>query len=79
MKCHTGKNQYSTKSLAEISLIEIHIHRNFRPGQGPQNVYECEFCGEWHLTSKSPKRNERLQQMIDTGEMRCQQRARQWE
>jgi len=79
MKCPIGKNQYSTKSLAEISLIEIHTHWNFRPDQRAQKVYECEFCGEWHLTRKSPKRNERLQGMIDTGEMRPQQRARQWE
>jgi len=79
MNCSTGKNQYSTKSLAETSLIDIHIHRNFQPDQGPQNVYQCEFCGEWHLTSKTLKRNERLQEMIDSGEMRRLQRARRWE
>ncbi len=79
MNCSTGKNQYSTKYLAETSLIDIHIHRNFLPDQGPQNVYECEFCGEWHLTSKSPQRNERLQEMIDSGEMRRMQQARRWE
>ena len=79
MNCSTGKNQYSTKYLAETSLIDIHIHRNFQPDQGPQNVYECEFCGEWHLTSKSPQRNERLQEMIDSGEMRRKQQARRWE
>lgn len=79
MKCSTGKNKYSTKSLAETSLIDIHIHRNFQPDQGPQNVYQCEFCGEWHLTSKSPKRNESLQEMIDSGELRRMQQARRWE
>lgn len=77
--CPTGKNQYATKFLAETSLIDIHIHRNFQPGQGPQNVYQCDDCGEWHLTSKAPKRNERLQRMIDSGEMRRKQQARQWE
>lgn len=79
MKCSTGKNQYSTQYLAEMALIEIHIHRNFPPEQGPQNVYQCEFCGSWHLTSKSPKRNERLQEMIDSGELRLMQQAREWE
>jgi len=79
MNCPTGKNQYSTKHLAEMSLIDIHIHRNFPPDQGPQNVYVCEFCGEWHLTSKSPERNERLQEMIDSGEMKRMQQAKRWE
>ena len=79
MNCPSGKNQYSTKFLAEAYLIDIHIYRNFQPYQGPQNIYQCEICGEWHLTSKSPKRNDRLQEMIDSGEMLRQQRARQWE
>jgi hypothetical protein len=79
MKCSTGKNQYATQFLAETSLIDIHIHRNFQPDQGPQNIYQCEICGDWHLTSKSPKRHDRLQEMIDSGEMRRLQQARQWE
>jgi len=79
MHCPTGKNQYSTNFLAEMSLIDIHIHRNFLPDQGAQNVYQCEFCGAWHLTSKSQERNERLQQMIDSGEMKRKQQARRWE
>lgn len=79
MTCPTGKNRYSTQFLAEAALIEIHIHRNFLPDQGPQNVYQCEYCGDWHLTSKSPARSKRLQEMIDSGKMRRQQQARQWE
>ena len=79
MICSTGKNQYATRSLAENALIEIHINRNFPPDQGPQNVYNCEICGDWHLTSKSQMRNDRLQKMIDSGEMRLKQQARQWE
>jgi hypothetical protein len=79
MKCPTGKNQYSTELLAETALIDLHIHRNFPPDQGPQNIYRCEFCGEWHFTSKSAERNVRLQEMIDSGEMRRLQQARRWE
>jgi len=79
MNCSTGKNQYATKFLTESSLIDIHIHRNFNPDQGPQNVYQCEICGDWHLTSSSSRRNERLQEMIDSGEMRRMQQARRWE
>lgn len=79
MKCTTGKNSYGSKSLAEAALIDIHIYRNFPPDQGPQDVYQCEFCGGWHFTSKSQKRNVRLQEMIDSGEMRRLQQARLWE
>ncbi|MAO64930.1 MAG: hypothetical protein CL666_08005 [Balneola sp.] len=79
MSCSTGKKEYPTRILAENALIEIHIDRNFPPDQGPQNVYKCEFCGNWHLTSKSPSRNERLQKMIDSGEMKLKQQARRWE
>lgn len=79
MSCSTGKNQYPTQLIAEEALIEIHVQRNFPPDQGPQNVYQCEICGDWHLTSKSANRNERLQKMIDSGEMKLRQQARQWE
>jgi len=79
MKCQTGKNSYSTKSLAETALIDIRIYRNFPPDQGPQDVYQCEFCGEWHFTSRSIKRNARLQELIDSGEMKRLQQARRWE
>jgi hypothetical protein len=79
MSCTTGKTQHSTKIDAETALVEIHIDRNFPRDRGPQNVYKCEFCGEWHLTSKSPGRNERLQKMIDSGEMKLKQQARRWE
>ncbi|MAL16528.1 MAG: hypothetical protein CL670_09865 [Balneola sp.] len=79
MSCSTGKNQYPTKLAAEAALIESHVDRNFPPDQGPQNVYRCEYCGDWHLTSKSPSRNKRLQKMINSGELRLKQQARKWE
>lgn len=79
MSCPTGKIQHATKYLAEHALIDIHIERNFPVDQGPQNVYKCDFCGQWHLTSKSPTRNKQLQKMIDSGELRLKQQARYWE
>ncbi|TVR13665.1 MAG: hypothetical protein EA391_13850 [Balneolaceae bacterium] len=79
MKCATGKNRYGSKSLAETALIDVHVYRNFPPEQGPQDVYKCEFCYDWHFTRKSTSRNERLQKMIDSGEIRRMQQARRWE
>lgn len=79
MSCPSKKEIYDTRFLAETALIDLHVRRNFPPDQGPQNVYQCEFCGMWHLTSKSLIRNDRLQKMIDSGELRRKQQARQWE
>ncbi len=79
MKCSTGKYQYMNEGLAETALIDQHIYKNFLPHEGPQNVYECQVCGYWHLTSKAMERNERLQEMIDSGEMKRKQTASKWE
>lgn len=79
MSCPTGKNSYDTKFLAETALIDLHVRRNFLPDQGPQDVYGCEFCGGWHLTSKSASRNERLQKVMDSGELERRQQAQFWE
>lgn len=74
-----GKNQYMSQDLAETALIDQHIYKGFLPHEGPQNVYECDYCGHWHLTSKSLARNERLQEMIDSGELKRLQTAQRWE
>ena len=79
MKCSTGKYQYMSKELAETALIDQHIYKCFLPHEGPQDVYECDICGYYHLTSKSSSRNERLQEMIDSGEMKKKQEAQRWE
>ncbi|WP_420385404.1 hypothetical protein [Roseivirga sp.] len=79
MKCSSGKYQYMSEDLAETALIDQHIYKGFLPHEGPQNVYECQTCGYWHLTSKAPSRNERLQEMIDSGEMKRKQVASRWE
>ncbi|OEK02059.1 hypothetical protein BFP97_11235 [Roseivirga sp. 4D4] len=79
MSCSTRKYQYYTQDLAETALIDQHIYKGFLPHEGPQNVYECDQCGHWHLTSKAPERNSRLQEMIDSGEMKRKQEASKWE
>ncbi len=79
MKCSTGKYQYMSQDLAETALIDQHIYKGFKPHEGPQNVYECDICGYWHLTSKVTERNERLQEAIDSGEMKKKQEAQRWE
>lgn len=79
MKCSTGKYQYMSQDLAETALIDQHIYKGFLPHEGPQNVYECQNCGYWHLTSKATEQNPRLAEMIASGEMKRKQEASKWE
>jgi len=79
MSCSTHKYEYLTRELAEDALIDQHIYKGFLPHEGPQNIYECEICNSWHLTSKSTQRNESLQKQMDSGELRRKQDASSWE
>ena len=78
MSCPTGKYEYISRELAEDALIDQHIYKGFLPHEGPQDVYECNICGYWHLTSQGG-RNARLQEEIDSGELKRKQTASRWE
>lgn len=78
MKCPTGKRLYLTEQLAEAALIEAHIHYEYRSGQGPIAVYQCDDCGNFHLTSRGPM-NERLSQLITNGSIKKQRDASRWQ
>lgn len=54
MTCPSGKTSFITRELGEEALIQNHIRNNPRKGAGPQNIYECMDCGEWHFTSRLP-------------------------
>lgn len=79
MSCPTHKYEYYNQALAEMALIDQHIYKGFDPHQGPQDVYECDQCGAWHMTSKSSQRNEKLQEVMDSGELKRKQEASRWE
>jgi hypothetical protein len=55
MSCVTGKRQYNTQAQAEEGLITARSRFVFRDDSGPINVYQCDDCGAWHLTSKGAK------------------------
>jgi len=77
-KCITGKRQYHSQQLAEEALIEAHIHFDYRAGGGPVTVYQCEDCGEYHLTSQGAM-NERLATLLSNGTIKKQKLAAQWQ
>ncbi len=77
-RCHTGKRLYHTEQLAEDALIEAHIHFDYRSGGGPVAVYQCDECGEFHLTSREPM-NARLAQQLKDGTIQKQKEASRWQ
>lgn len=76
--CITGKRGYPTLELAEEALIGAWIAFEYGKGSGPINVYQCDECGDFHLTSKG-EMNTRLKSLIDSGEIAKQKLARSWE
>lgn len=52
--CVTGKRCYDSQHEAEQALIENWIRFHHQSGSGPQNVYQCEDCGQYHFTSRGP-------------------------
>lgn len=76
-KCGTGKRLYPSQQLAEEALIESHIHFEHRAGDGPVTVYQCEDCGEYHLTSRGPM-NERLAKQLADGTIGRLKEANLW-
>lgn len=75
--CTTGKRRFATEELAVQALIEAHSVYHYQPGQGPQSVYVCDECGDYHFTSRGPM-NAQLKEAIESGRMRRAQQANQW-
>jgi len=78
MKCPTGKKIYPTEDLAVEALIGAWTAYDYPAGQGPQAVYSCEECGQYHLTSRGPM-NTKLAEMLTKGDIRKQKEADRWE
>jgi len=76
--CTTRKRCYLTYDLAEEALIGAHITFNYSTGSRPVAVYQCEDCGQYHLTSQG-EANPRLKKMLDEGEIQKQKEAQWWE
>lgn len=77
MKCITRKKNYPTREIAEDALIDAWIAFDYERRNGPVAVYQCEDCGEFHLTSSGPM-NARLAEAIASGFIKRQKEANQW-
>lgn len=76
-KCVSGKRMYASQSIAEEVLIETQTRFEYGAAGGPIAVYQCEDCGQFHLTSKGPV-NEKLSQALAEGKIRRQKEADKW-
>ncbi len=52
MDCVSRKRVFENESLAIEALVQNHIRNEYKPGEGPRNIYQCTECGYWHFTSK---------------------------
>lgn len=75
--CITKKKSYPTREIAEDALIEARIQYEYPEGGGPVNVYQCEDCGDFHLTSKGPV-NGKLAAHLSEGKIKRQKEAGHW-
>ncbi|MBT8195929.1 MAG: hypothetical protein KJO64_05850 [Bacteroidia bacterium] len=78
MSCPSHKNEYYSQALAEEQLIDLHARNNYANGDGPVNVYMCDICHHWHLTSTGGL-NLELKEQMENGELKKKQTAYQWE
>jgi nuclear transport factor 2 (NTF2) superfamily protein len=72
-KC--GKRAYNSESLALDALIEAKIR--FEQNTSV-TVYQCQDCGEWHLTSKGLM-HPRLEAALRDGSIAKDRRAFHWQ
>jgi ABC-type ATPase with predicted acetyltransferase domain len=75
--CSSGKKLYATESLAVDALIEARITYHYPQSRGPVAVYQCEECGNFHLTSQG-QMNARLQEFIMKGKLDHSREAAHW-
>ena len=76
--CVSGKKSYPDQHVAEEALIGAHIQFDYRNGNGPVNFYQCEDCGNYHLTSQG-QMNKRLAQLLHDGQINKLKEANDWE
>ncbi len=75
--CVTKKKMYPSLEIAEDALIEAWTRYEYANGNGPVAVYQCNDCGQFHLTSIG-EMNPRLRKSLDEGEIKLRKEANSW-
>lgn len=72
-KCKS-KRAYYTEEMAIEALVQTHI---VFENSTAASVYQCEDCGEWHLTSRGPE-HEKLKEAKIDGRIKREREAKYW-
>ena len=75
MVCNSNKRCYPTEQIAEEALIQTRIRFE---NNSALAIYQCNNCGEWHLTS-SGEVNTTLQSLLDNGTIKKERDAMHWD
>lgn len=75
--CSSGKKVFLSMSLAEEALLSAHVQFNFSKGKGPVAVYQCENCGQFHLTSQGAM-STRLRDFLTSQDFKRLRQAAEW-
>lgn len=70
-----SKRSYDSENLAVTALIEARIRFD---NNTSCTVYQCDDCGQWHLTSKG-NMHQKLKEALENGNINKQKQAWQWE
>ncbi len=73
--CVSFKRAYSTETIAVDALIEA---RTRFADNSAVTVYQCDDCGEWHLTSQGDI-NPQLRKSLRDGTIRRNKEAMDWQ
>lgn len=65
MKCSTRKKIYYSEQEAEEGLLQTKV---IFPANNAVAVYQCDDCGQWHVTSRGPM-SESLRRAINSGKL----------
>ena len=68
---------YLTETIAEEALISAWIAYDYGVGNGPINVYLCDDCRSWHLTSRGSM-NKKLEAYLSSGKIKKDKEANNW-
>ena len=77
IKCISHKKVFPTFEIAEDALIEARTNYNYGSQGGPVAVYQCEDCGQYHLTSKGVT-NPKLERQMKEGKIDLQKEGNKW-
>ena len=76
-KCPSGKIVYDSEALGEEALIELWTKFSYPSNSGPMNIYRCDECGLYHMTSRGPM-NTKLAQYLSSEKGRINKEASIW-